>query len=145
MLAIKLLFGKVCANYHRRKWAFPIIYKLCGKMSNYLIKCPYFLIKLSFVENLISLKSIYEYTFKWNSTLAISSSTYNPILLKSSFKNNDILLNNFKTEAFCCIIYKLGTNVRFSPSFTLNPDLTLLLWLTLFSLNEMELWWTKKK
>ena len=45
----------------------------------------------------------------------MSSSTYNLILLKSSFKNRNILLNNFKIKTFCYIIYKLRTNAYFTP------------------------------
>ena len=47
----------------------------------------------------------------------MSSSTCNSILLKSSFRNNSILLNNFKTEAFYYIICKLGTNAHFPCQF----------------------------
>ena len=39
--------------------------------------------------------------------------TNNLILLKSSFKNRDILLNSFKTWVFCCIICKLEANTHF--------------------------------
>ena len=42
-----------------------------------------------------------------------SSSTYNSTLLKSNLKNMDILLNSFKTVAFCCIVCKLGANAHF--------------------------------
>ena len=43
----------------------------------------------------------------------------NLILLKLSFKNNDILLNNFKIEAFCCLVCKLGTDTHFPPLWVL--------------------------
>ena len=42
-----------------------------------------------------------------------SCSTYNSTLLKLNLKNIDILLNSFKTVAFCCIVCKLGANANF--------------------------------
>ena len=39
---------------------------------------------------------------------------HNSIVLKLSFENRDILLNNFKTKAFCYEICKLGINNHFS-------------------------------
>ena len=45
----------------------------------------------------------------------MSSSICNSILLKSSFKNRGILLNNFKITIFCCIVCKLGANAHFIP------------------------------
>jgi len=41
------------------------------------------------------------------------SSICNSILSKLSLKNRDILLNSFKTMAFCCIVCKLGANTHF--------------------------------
>ena len=47
------------------------------------------------------------------SILRISSFTQNSILLKLSLKDNGILLNNFKTKTFYCIVLKLGANAHF--------------------------------
>ena len=44
------------------------------------------------------------------------SSTCNSILLKSNFKNKDILLNSFKIGAFYCIVCKLWRNANFPPN-----------------------------
>ena len=51
--------------------------------------------------------------YAWNLTLLMSSSIYNSILLKSSFKNRGILLNSFKKMVFCYIVCKLGANAHF--------------------------------
>ena len=48
----------------------------------------------------------------------MSSFTCNSILLKSSFKNRFILLNNFKIEIFYCIVDKLVANATSTISFT---------------------------
>ena len=51
--------------------------------------------------------------FKWQSMYKMLSSTCNSILLKSSLKNSDILLNSFKTGVFSCIVCKFGANAHF--------------------------------
>ena len=43
----------------------------------------------------------------------MSSSTYNLILLKSSFKNRGILLNTLEREVFCYIVLKLRVFIHF--------------------------------
>ena len=62
----------------------------------------------------------------------MSSSTCNSILLKLSFKNIDILLNSFKTEAFYYILCKLWANAHFAPSLCVNKAFIFSLFFFLF-------------
>ena len=95
----------------------PLIYKPCSKIlmfQNYLAKCHYFL-------NLILTKSSYMYIFKWKFHLNFQKHLSGKICIASTcnsiFKNMGILLNSFETEAFCCIVYKLGPNTHFPPFY----------------------------
>ena len=44
----------------------------------------------------------------------MSSSTYNSIMLKSSLKNMDILLNSLEWDVFCYIVLKLRVFTHFA-------------------------------
>ena len=62
--------------------------------------------------------SSYTYKYTHNSILRISNFTQNSILLKLSFKNRGILLNNFKTGVLYYIVLKLWANAHFPLALT---------------------------